>query len=187
MKRLFDLMISFILLLTLTPFFLILLLIYVASGNRPILFKQQRLGINGSPFELYKYRTLKEDDTPSLETRSFVLGNWLRRTSLDELPQLYNVIKGEMSLVGPRPLPIDYEALFSDEQRTRFQVKPGITGLAQVNGGTQLSWSEKFRYDLLYIKNRSFWGDLKILVKTVGVVLSKKDDGLTEQPFKGEA
>jgi undecaprenyl phosphate N,N'-diacetylbacillosamine 1-phosphate transferase/sugar transferase EpsL len=125
------------------------------------------------------------DDGTPIENRSFAIGNWLRRSSLDELPQLINVIKGEMSLVGPRPLPVYYESLFSAEQRQRFQVKPGITGLAQINGGTQLSWQEKFKYDLDYVHDHSVLGDLLILLKTIGVILSKKDDGLQEKPFTG--
>jgi len=132
-----------------------------------------------------KFRTLIEDNNIPLEQRSFTLGNWLRKTSLDELPQLFNVLKGEMSLVGPRPLPIEYKDLFSEQQRIRFQVKPGITGLAQVNGGTKLTWPEKFFYDLQYVQNRSFWGDIKILLETFLVILQKKDDGLNEKPFTG--
>jgi lipopolysaccharide/colanic/teichoic acid biosynthesis glycosyltransferase len=153
------------------------------SKNGPILFVQKRIGVKESLFNLVKFRTLKNEETLPLESRKFALGTWLRKTSLDELPQLINVIKGDMSLVGPRPLPVEYAELFTPEQRERFKVKPGITGLAQVNGGTQLAWSKKFNYDLQYIKNQSFWGDITILLKTLLVVFNKKDDGLLEKPF----
>ena len=185
MKRVFDLLTSIILLVLLAPFMVLLILVYGVSGSWPILFSQDRLGLKESEFKLLKFRTLKADENLSLQDRSFALGNWLRRTSLDELPQLLNVIKGEMSLVGPRPLPLSYQTLFSEAQRLRFQVKPGITGLTQVNGGAQLSWGQKFDYDLEYVKNKSFLGDLKILLETILVVLKKKDDGLQEKPFTG--
>ena len=185
MKRGFDLLVTAILSLALLPFVLILVVVYVISGNWSVLFKQQRLGLHEVSFTLLKFRTLSTDDNLPIEERSFALGSWLRRTSLDELPQLINVIKGEMSLVGPRPLPVEYEPFFSTEQRKRFLVRPGITGLAQVNGGTRLSWTEKFDYDLQYVQNRSFFGDIKVLLETILVVLRKKDDGLQEKPFTG--
>ena len=141
--------------------------------------------MNENIFRMIKFRSLAEDESLPLKNRTFALGNWLRKTSLDELPQLINVVKGDMSLVGPRPLPVDYAPLFSEEQRIRFQVKPGITGLAQVRGGTRLSWTEKFSYDIEYVQNMSFWLDIKIIGQTIGVMVSKKDDGLSEQPFTG--
>ena len=185
MKRVFDLLTSIVLLILLVPFIASLILVYGVSGSWPILFSQNRLGLKESEFKLLKFRTLKADENLSLQDRSFTLGNWLRRTSLDELPQLLNVIKGEMSLVGPRPLPLNYQALFSEAQRLRFQVKPGITGLTQVNGGAQLSWDQKFAYDVKYVQNKSLVGDIKILIATIFVVFKKKDDGLQEKPFTG--
>jgi undecaprenyl phosphate N,N'-diacetylbacillosamine 1-phosphate transferase len=187
MKRTFDLFTSIIVLILLVPFMTLLILIYGVSGNLTILFSQDRLGLKESEFKLLKFRTLKADENLSLQDRSFALGNWLRRTSLDELPQLINVIKGDMSLVGPRPLPTFYESLFSKEQRQRFQVKPGITGLTQINGGSKLTWPEKFDYDIEYVNNHSFWVDISILFKTIGVIFIKKDDGLQEKPFTGES
>jgi lipopolysaccharide/colanic/teichoic acid biosynthesis glycosyltransferase len=145
-----------------------------------------RIGYQEAPFRLYKFRTLTDAIEENMQQRETPYGSWLRGCSLDELPQLINVIKGEMSLVGPRPLPTYYESLFSDKQRIRFKVKPGITGLAQVNGGAQLSWNKKFEYDLKYVQNQSFWSDIGILLRTISVIFRKKDDGLEEQPFTGE-
>ncbi len=184
-KRIFDIIISGILLVILLPFSALLVLIYVVSGSLPILFKQERLGLRESTFILFKFRTLKMDDTMSLANRSFILGKWLRKSGLDELPQLIHVMSGSMSLVGPRPLPVYYKPLFTKEQRLRFQVKPGLTGLTQINGGAKLPWSKKFQFDLQYINNQSFIGDLKILIQTVWVVFTRKEDGLNEEPFVG--
>lgn len=134
---------------------------------------------------MFKFRTLKQSGD-TLEKRRFWWGDFLRRTSFDELPQLWNVLKGDMSFVGPRPLPVEYLPLFSEEQRTRHTVRPGITGLAQVNGRHSISWEEKFQFDLLYVQKLSFLLDLKILVKTVVLVLSlKKDASLQEPKFTG--
>ena len=174
-----------ILLILFSPLFILLIFGYFLAGQTSIIYSQMRIGYLEMPFKLYKFRTLRDNAEESLQQREFPYGRLLRRSSLDELPQLINVIKGEMSLVGPRPLPIYYALLFSNEQRIRFQVKPGVTGLAQINGGTQLSWSEKFSYDLKYVQNHSFWGDILIMLKTVAVILSKKDDGLKEEPFTG--
>jgi lipopolysaccharide/colanic/teichoic acid biosynthesis glycosyltransferase len=134
---------------------------------------------------LLKFRSLKPANLP-LEQRTFFMGNILRSTSIDELPQLINVIKGDMSLIGPRPLPVEYYDLFSDTQKQRHEVKPGITGLAQINGRSQISWSKKFEYDLYYVQNISFLLDLKIAIKTILLVLSfKKDRSLKEEKFLG--
>lgn len=134
---------------------------------------------------MYKFRTLKNSDA-SLQERRFALGDLIRFTNADELPQLWNVLKGEMSLVGPRPLPVEYADLFSDKQNKRHSVLPGITGLAQVSGKNNLSWDEKFRLDLEYVNKVSFALDIKILIKTLILALSfKKDTSLTEEKFTG--
>lgn len=185
MKRCLDFLMASILIIILLPFFIILIIVYAISGNWPILFIQSRIGLNESTFNLLKFRSLNSNESLPLESRKFGLGNWLRRTSLDELPQLINVIKGEMSLVGPRPLPTNYLPLFSQNQRKRFLMRPGISGLAQVNGGSQLTWEEKFRYDLVYIDQHKLLNDFMIILKTIQLVFTKKDDGLNESPFKG--
>lgn len=135
---------------------------------------------------MYKFRTLTIHEQLPLKDRQFWLGKLLRATNLDELPQLWNVLKGEMSLVGPRPLPIEYEPLLSDEQKQRHEVLPGITGLAQVNGKNTLLWDKKFEYDLKYVREISFWLDLRILLKTVTLVVRmNKDVSLDEKRFSG--
>lgn len=135
---------------------------------------------------MFKFRTLTADLNKKLTEREFTVGRILRFTNLDELPQLWNVLKGEMSLVGPRPLPVEYASLFSMEQNKRHQVLPGITGLAQVNGKNDLSWDEKFKLDLEYVNNVSFLLDIKILFKTLILALSfRKDTSLTEEKFTG--
>lgn len=149
------------------------------------MFSQRRSGKNGVPFIMYKFRTLKISDSP-LPERRFALGDFLRFTNADEIPQLINVLKGEMSLVGPRPLPVEYDCLFTVEQRKRQAVKPGITGLAQVSGKNNLAWNEKFKYDLQYAENVSFRSDCMILLKTLTLVLSlKRDVSLQEDKFNG--
>ena len=187
MKRVFDLVMATILCVLLLPFAFLILVVYLFFGQWSILFKQQRLGLHEKPFTLLKFRTLSKEEHLSLEERSFTFGNWLRKTSLDELPQLINVVKGEMSLVGPRPLPTYYEPLFSEKQRRRFQVKPGMTGLTQIRGGSGLAWSKKFSYDIEYVNNHSFSGDIGIMFKTISVILKKKNDGLQENPFTGNS
>ncbi len=138
------------------------------------------------PFTMFKFRTLEVDEAKLLEDRKFAFGSFLRLTNLDELPQLWNVLKGEMSIIGPRPLPIEYLPLFSEEQKKRFAVKPGITGWAQVNGRHSISWKEKFELDAYYVKNVSFMLDFRILFRTAMLFLSfKKDRSLEEEKFKG--
>jgi lipopolysaccharide/colanic/teichoic acid biosynthesis glycosyltransferase len=135
---------------------------------------------------MMKFRTLKTNEQLPLKARQFWLGKFLRATNLDELPQLWNVLKGEMSLVGPRPLPIAYESLLSADQKKRHAVLPGITGLAQVNGKNTLSWEKKFEFDLKYVREISFWLDLKIVLKTVALVVQmSKDVSLDEKRFSG--
>jgi len=172
MKRFFDIIVSSLLLLILSP---ILLLIYIVAKRKlgsPVFFVQQRPGQHGKAFKLIKFRSMREGktksgiDLPDAE-RMTKFGNALRNTSLDELPELWNVIKGEMSLVGPRPLLMEYLPLYSAQQRHRHDVKPGITGWAQINGRNAINWDEKFRLDLWYVEHQSLWLDIKILVLTV--------------------
>jgi len=183
-KRIFDLIIS---MLTLVFLFwlvlLIALLVWIYMG-KPILFKQKRPGAWGKPFRLYKFRTMVEafDEKGNLlsdSKRLTKLGKILRRTSLDELPTLINVFKGDMSLIGPRPLLVQYLDRYSPEQARRHEVKPGITGWAQVNGRNAITWEEKFKYDVWYVDNLSLWWDLKIIFLTILKVI--KGEG-TNQP-----
>lgn len=178
-KRVFDIIASCILLVLFSPVMaLTACLIYLTMGS-PVLFRQQRPGLYGQPFTLVKFRTMTDarDKTGNLlpdEMRLTRLGALLRSTSLDELPELFNVLKGEMSLVGPRPLKMEYLSLYTPRQARRHEVLPGITGWAQVNGRNSLSWEEKFELDVWYVDNQSFWLDLKILFLTVVKVLKRE-------------
>lgn len=180
MKLCFDLIIAAILVILLSPIMILLALIIFIFQGKSILFRQERLGKNHKPFKIIKFRTMtNEVDSqgsllPDIK-RTTKIGNFLRRSSLDELPGLLNVLKGQMSLVGPRPLPTQYLSRYSQEQDLRHNVKPGITGWAQVNGRNAISWEEKFRLDVWYVDNQSFMLDLKILFLTIDKVLLKKD------------
>jgi len=186
LKPVFDYLLIFLFGLPLFLLAFVILLGYVIQGQFPILFSQPRIGKNGKHFIMHKFRTLSTDTTLSLTARRFPWGNLLRVANLDELPQLWNVLRGEMSWVGPRPLPVEYANLFSAEQNKRHQVLPGITGLAQVSGKNNLSWPEKFKFDFEYINRCSFWLDLSILFKTFLLVLSfKQDSSLNEGKFTG--
>jgi sugar transferase EpsL len=175
-KRLFDLLASItLLLLLLIPILIVALLVRLKLGA-PIFFKQQRPGLQGKPFFVYKFRTMSDarDSEGNLlpdYTRLTSFGQRLRKYSMDELLQLLNVIKGDLSLVGPRPLLMDYLSLYTEEQAKRHLVRPGITGWAQVNGRNEISWEEKFKYDVWYVENQSFLLDLKILSLTFIKVL----------------
>jgi lipopolysaccharide/colanic/teichoic acid biosynthesis glycosyltransferase len=145
----------------------------------PVIFKQPRPGLNEKVFALYKFRTMTDecDENGELlpdEQRLTPFGTWLRSTSLDELPELWNILKGDMSFVGPRPLLVEYLPLYNEQQRRRHIVRPGLTGLAQVSGRNAVSWEEKFLLDIEYINNITFWGDLAILAKTVLAVLRRE-------------
>ena len=182
MKRLFDLISSFIGLLFLLPVIVLMVLLIRLKIGYPILFKQARPGLNGEIFNMYKFRTMtnESDKNGVLKPDSIRLtkfGKFLRSTSLDELPGLWNVLKGDMSLVGPRPLLVEYLPLYSKKQSKRHKVKPGITGWAQVNGRNAISWDEKFDLDLWYIDNQSIWLDTKILWLTVKKVITR--DGIS--------
>ncbi len=185
-KYIFDYSLLLIFGLPALVMFTSILLGYLVQGQFPILFSQPRIGKNGKPFIMLKFRTLSPDTSKSLSARRFAWGNFLRITNLDELPQLWNVLKGEMSIIGPRPLPLEYQPLFSPEQNKRHEVRPGITGLAQISGKNNLPWSEKFKHDLDYIHRCSLRLDLTILFKTLLLALSlKQDTSLNEEKFSG--
>ena len=177
LKRTFDFVVAAAVLVLLSPVFLILAFIILIKMGWPILFSQVRPGLGGKPFRLSKFRTMKntEDGAGNLLSdgeRITALGRFLRRTSVDELPELFNVLKGDMSLVGPRPLLMEYLPYYDTDQERRHTVRPGMTGLAQVNGRNDLTWEEKFELDVWYVDNRSLWLDLKILCRTVWIVFT---------------
>nr|WP_315853303.1 sugar transferase [Alteromonas oceanisediminis] len=183
MKRWFDLVVSLTALVVLMPVIVTLCLLVAIKLGRPILFKQIRPGLHGKPFYLLKFRSMTDARDASGELkpdseRLSSFGQKLRSTSVDELPSLLNVLKGDLSLVGPRPLLMDYLPLYSTEQSRRHEVKPGITGWAQVNGRNALSWDEKFALDVWYVENRTFWLDIKILFMTINKVF--KRDGINQ-------
>jgi sugar transferase EpsL len=178
-KKAFDFFASLLLLMLLLPIILIIALLIWIKLDRPIFFKQMRPGLYGRPFLMYKFRTMQEAYSgggillPDAE-RLTKLGKFLRKYSLDELPELFNVLKGDMSLIGPRPLLVEYLPLYSKEQARRHEVKPGITGWAQINGRNLISWKQRFNLDVWYVDNQSFWLDLKILCITFKKVLKKE-------------
>ncbi|MFP3123375.1 sugar transferase [Ectobacillus funiculus] len=183
MKRLFDLITSLLFLVLLLPITIIVAIFVRIKLGSPIIFKQQRPGLHGKPFYLYKFRTMTDAKGPNgkllpdhIRLTSF--GKFLRKCSLDEVPQLINVVKGDISLVGPRPLLMEYLPLYSKEQAKRHDVRPGITGWAQVNGRNSISWDEKFKLDVWYVKNQSFLLDMKILFLTVIKVF--KSEGINQ-------
>jgi len=179
MKRAFDLIVSLLALITLWPLVLLVALFIRIKLGSPLLFRQTRPGLHGKPFKMLKFRSMldatdKEGNPLPDEMRLTRFGRILRSTSLDELPGLLNVLKGDMSLVGPRPLLMEYLPLYSPEQARRHEVRPGITGWAQVNGRNALSWEDKFKLDVWYVDNRSFWLDIKILFLTVKKVFVRE-------------
>lgn len=183
LKRIFDFTSAFLGLLLLAPVLVTVALLVRRYLGSPVLFKQQRPGLNAKPFYVYKFRTMTNemDSCGALlpdELRLTDFGKLLRKYSLDELPQLINVVKGDLSLVGPRPLLMEYLPLYTPEQARRHTVKPGITGWAQINGRNALDWERRFALDIWYIDNYSFWLDLKILYKTIIKVF--KSEGITE-------
>lgn len=184
MKRLLDIVVTFILLILLFPILLICCMIVKFSLGSPIFFKQQRPGLEEKPFYVYKLRTMnstvdEEGELLADHIRLTKMGLFLRKYSLDELPQLVNVLKGDMSLVGPRPLLMEYLTLYTKEQETRHSVRPGITGWAQVNGRNNLSWEEKLALDTWYVRNQKMGLDLKILLLTALKVVKK--EGVSKQ------
>ena len=183
-KRLFDIIFSMTILIICSPLLLLISLLILIFDGKPILFKQIRSGFNRNPFKFYKFRTMKNDSQLNRiklndSKKITPLGRILRKTSLDELPTFINVLKGDMSLVGPRPLLMEYLDRYSSDQAHRHDVKPGITGLAQIKGRNTLSWEEKFKYDIHYVDNHNIFLDLKILFLTVLFVLRFK--GITPE------
>lgn len=175
-KPVIDIFIATFLLLLIFPFFIILMMALLILQGRPLFFNQLRAGKRGQPFKVYKLRSMAYDNhTKTMKVTR--VGKILRRFSLDEWPQLFNVLKGEMSIVGPRPLLTSYTGRLEGNQRKRLDVNPGITGLTQVSGGNLLSWEEKFRLDSLYADKQSFCFDVKIMFKTPAVVWRRKDKG----------
>ena len=185
MKRAFDLVSSLLLLAALYLPLLVITVLQVIKLGHPIFFRQTRAGRDGRAFKILKFRSMRNCQG-SDEERLIAWGQFLRSTSIDELPELWNVLKGEMSLVGPRPLPTIYLERYSPEQARRHEVLPGITGWAQVNGRNGLSWKEQFELDLWYVENRSFLLDLKILCLTISTVLSRKDIAEEGQATRSE-
>lgn len=178
-KRALDIFVSSLGLIVAAPIMFFTSIAVLLIMGRPVIFKQKRPGLFGRPFTIYKFRTMKnasskKDRTLSDGERLTVLGVFLRKTSIDELPELVNVLKGDMSLVGPRPLLLEYLPLYSPEQARRHDVKPGMTGWAQVKGRNVISWEEKFAMDLWYVDNKKIFLDLKILIITVFIVATVK-------------
>lgn len=179
MKRIFDLIVVIAGLMLIWPLIVLLVLLVRIKLGAPVFFRQVRPGIHGKPFLIYKFRTMtnESDAQGNLlpdDKRLTTFGKFLRSTSLDELPELINVIKGEMSLVGSRPLLMEYLPLYTKEQARRHEVRPGITGWAQVNGRNSLSWEERFKLDVWYVENQSMWLDVKILFLTIKKVLFRE-------------
>jgi lipopolysaccharide/colanic/teichoic acid biosynthesis glycosyltransferase len=193
-KRIFDITLSLILIVVFLPFYIIVTILILAKMGSPILFRQQRPGYKEKIFGIYKFRTMtNEKDKNGIlfpdDQRLPKVGKIIRSLSLDELPQIFNVLKGEMSFVGPRPLLIEYLDRYDDRQKRRHDVKPGITGWAQVNGRNAISWEQKFEYDVWYVENQSFWLDIKILWMTFLKVIRRSDissdSSATMEKFEG--
>lgn len=179
-KRCMDVLVSIIMLLTLGPVLVFISFVNLVNSGLPVLFKQKRPGLNGQLFDLYKFRTMSNErghDGNLLpdNKRLTKFGQFLRKTSLDELPSLFNVLKGDMSLVGPRPLLIKYLPYYTKRERIRHNVRPGLTGLAQVSGRNNLDWGERLEKDVEYVESLSFFLDVKIIVKTIAIVLLRKN------------
>lgn len=193
-KRVFDFILSLLALIVLSPFLLIFTVIGAINMKGNPFFTQPRPGKDEKIFNLIKFRSMTEEKDKdgnylSDDIRLTSYGKWLRSTSIDELPELINILKGDMAIVGPRPLLVQYLPLYNERQRHRHDVRPGLTGLAQVNGRNLLSWQEKFEYDLKYIENITLFNDIKIILKTVHNVLNREgissSDSSTVQEFKG--
>lgn len=183
LKRIFDVLVALILLIMLSLLIFVIAVLVRTKLGSPILFKQQRPGLYSKPFSLYKFRTMTGETNSGGQllpdhVRLTSFGKFLRKYSVDELPQLINVLKGDISLIGPRPLLMEYVPLYSEQQLSRHNVKPGITGWAQVNGRNAISWEEKFELDVWYVNNQTFFLDMKILLLTVYKVI--KSEGINQ-------
>lgn len=179
-KRILDIILSLIAIIITLPIFLIVGILVLIFLGKPAIFRQKRPGKKEKIFTMYKFRTMsnKKDKDGNLlpnELRITKFGSFLRKTSLDEIPEFINILKGDMSFVGPRPLRVDYLPLYNKEQKHRHDIRPGLTGLAQVSGRNNITWSEKFKYDLDYISNITFLNDLKIILLTIEKVVLRKD------------
>lgn len=193
-KRFLDIALSLIAIILLSPIYLIVAILVRVKLGSPVIFKQERPGKDEKIFKMYKFRSMtsETDEDGNLlpdEVRLTPFGKKLRATSLDEIPELFNILKGDMSIVGPRPLLIKYLPLYTNEQRKRHYVKPGLTGLAQISGRNSISWEDKFNLDINYVNTLSFNLDLKIIILTVKSVLKKEginsDNSVTMEEFKG--
>ncbi|NMB96380.1 MAG: sugar transferase [Clostridiaceae bacterium] len=184
-KRPMDFILSLIAIIVLSPVMLIIAILVKLKLGSPVIFKQKRPGLNEKIFTLYKFRTMTDDrdENGNLlpdSARLTKFGKFLRSTSLDELPELFNILKGDMSIIGPRPLSIKYLPYYNDIERLRHSVQPGLTGLAQINGRNSLSWEEKFKFDVRYVNEISFIKDIEIIIKTVLKVIKRSDIGQAE-------
>lgn len=193
-KRFMDFLIAALSIIIFSPLLILLAILVRIKLGGPVIFKQERPGLNGKVFKLYKFRTMTDakDENGNLlddEYRLTSFGKKLRSTSLDELPELYNILKGDMSIVGPRPLLVKYLPLYNDEQKRRHDVRPGLTGLAQVSGRNAITWTEKFNKDIEYVDNVSLGLDISIFFKTIYCVLKKEginsDSAATMEDFTG--
>lgn len=179
MRRTLDLVVAAVALSVLAPVIALVAVVVRISLGAPVLFRQERLGLGGHPFTMYKFRTMRHA-APGREGSEFDaermtrVGTWLRATSLDELPSLYNLLRGDLALVGPRPLPVSYWPRFRGDEYERFLVRPGITGLAQVSGRNAVDWPERLALDVRYVRERSLLGDLRLLARTVPTVLRRE-------------
>lgn len=194
LKRVLDIICSILLIVLLSPVFLIVWILIRIKLGKPVIFKQERPGKDEEVFKLYKFRTMTDerDEEGNLlpdEMRLSTFGQKLRSTSLDELPELFNILKGDMSFVGPRPLLVQYLELYDDKQKRRHEVRPGLTGLAQARGRNLLTWEERFNLDVEYVDKVSLWLDIKILIETVRVVIKREGivpkDSEIMKPFGG--
>ncbi len=193
-KRPMDFILSLLAIIVLSPVFLVVAILVRTKLGSPVLFKQKRPGLNEKIFTMYKFRTMTDEKDENGEllpntVRLTKFGRLLRSTSLDELPELFNILKGDMSIIGPRPLLIDYLPLYNEEQKKRHLVRPGLSGLAQVNGRNAISWEDKFRYDVDYVSNTSFVLDVKIIIQTFLKVFKRecvnKSEEVTMERFRG--
>jgi sugar transferase EpsL len=178
-KRVVDLIGSIVGLILISPILAIVFVLIRWRLGRPVLFRQERLGLREHPFEVIKFRTMTNERDPAGDLlpdaeRLTTLGRRLRAASLDELPELWNVLRGDMSLVGPRPLPVQYRSRFKPDERVRHAVRPGITGWAQVQGRNTVDWDDRLAMDVWYVRHQTFWLDLRILARTVGAVLARR-------------
>ena len=195
-KRPMDIALSLLAIIILSPVLLIVAILVRVKLGSPVIFKQKRPGFNEKIFTLYKFRTMTDEkdengELLSNDIRLTKLGRILRATSLDELPELFNILKGDMSIIGPRPLLIEYLSLYNEKQKHRHDVRPGLSGLAQVNGRNAISWDEKFDYDVEYVESISFLLDVKLIVQTFFKVFRRegvnKSENITMDKFKGSA